>query len=53
MRAEILDVDAERGRLVVRFPHQARFRNSVGFMQGGMIASALDNVFGPHGEAKR
>ena len=47
MRGEILDVDAEEGRLVVRFPNQPRFRNPVGFMQGGMIASALDNVFGP------
>jgi len=47
MRGEILDVDPEEGRLTVRFPNQARFRNPVGFMQGGMIASALDNVFGP------
>lgn len=47
MRGEILNVDAEQGRLAVRFPNQARFRNPVGFMQGGMIASALDNVFGP------
>ena len=47
MRGEILDVDAEAGRLVVRFPNQARFRNPVGFMQGGMIGAALDNVFGP------
>ena len=47
MRGEILDVDVEQGRLAVRFPNQARFRNPAGFMQGGMIASALDNVFGP------
>lgn len=47
MRGEILDVDTEDGRLVVRFPNQARFRNPVGFMQGGMIGAALDNVFGP------
>lgn len=47
MEGEVVDVDPDAGRLVVRFPNQRRFQNPVGFMQGGMIASALDNVFGP------
>lgn len=47
MKGEVLDVDAADGRLVVRFPNQERFQNPVGYMQGGMIASALDNVLGP------
>ena len=47
MEAEVVDVDPEAGRLVVRFPNPERYQNPVGFMQGGMIAAALDNVFGP------
>lgn len=47
MEAEVIDVDPKAGRLVVRFPNPERYQNPVGFMQGGMIAAALDNVFGP------
>lgn len=46
MQGEILQfVDGER--LVVRFPVLARYRNPLGYMQGGFIAAALDNTLGP------
>lgn len=33
--------------LTLRFPVQERWRNPLGFMQGGFIAAALDNTIGP------
>jgi len=41
-------VEYEDGqRLVMRFPVLPRYRNPLGFMQGGFIAAALDNTLGP------
>ena len=46
MQADVVDfVDGES--LTVRFPVLARYRNPLGFMQGGFIAAALDNTIGP------
>lgn len=46
MQAEVVDY-VEGESLSVRFPVLARYRNPLGFMQGGFIAAALDNTLGP------
>ncbi len=33
--------------LVVRFPVKEKYQNPFGFMQGGMVAAAVDNTIGP------
>ena len=47
MGGEILAFDPVAKSLTVRFPVQARYQNPMGYMQGGMIAAAVDNVIGP------
>ena len=47
MGAEMLDLDMAAKTLTVRFPVQERYQNPMGYMQGGMIAAAIDNVIGP------
>ena len=47
MEAEVIDLDMAAKTLTVRFPVQARYQNPMGYMQGGMIAAAIDNVIGP------
>jgi acyl-coenzyme A thioesterase PaaI-like protein len=46
MHAEWLEY-VEGQRLRMRFPVLPRYRNPLGFMQGGFIAAALDNTVGP------
>lgn len=41
-------IEFEDGVLLrVRFPVLPRYRNPLGYMQGGFIATALDNTLGP------
>lgn len=47
MAAEMINLDMEAKTLTVRFPVQQRYQNPMGYMQGGMIAAAIDNVIGP------
>jgi acyl-coenzyme A thioesterase PaaI-like protein len=47
MEGEFLDYDVESGILKTRFPVLERFLNPYGSMQGGMVAAAVDNTFGP------
>ncbi len=47
MGAEMVDLDMAAKTLTVRFPVQERYQNPMGYMQGGMIAAAIDNVIGP------
>lgn len=47
MQAEVIDLDMAAKTLTVRFPVQERYQNPMGYMQGGMIAAAVDNVIGP------
>lgn len=47
MAGEFVDLDMEAKTLTVRFPVQARYQNPMGYMQGGMIAAAIDNAIGP------
>ncbi len=46
MGAEIVDFE-EGHSLCVRFPVRERYQNPFGFMQGGMVAAAIDNTIGP------
>jgi acyl-coenzyme A thioesterase PaaI-like protein len=47
MKGEILAYDEETETLTVRFPVQAHQMNAYGTMQGGFLAAAVDNTFGP------
>ncbi len=47
MKGEILAFDPVAKSLTVRFPVEERYQNPMGYMQGGMIAAAVDNVIGP------
>ncbi len=47
MQAEVINLDMAAKTLTVRFPVQERYQNPMGYMQGGMIAAAVDNVIGP------
>ncbi|MCP5101411.1 MAG: PaaI family thioesterase [Chloroflexi bacterium] len=47
MAGEFVDMDLEKKTLTVRFPVQERYQNPMGYMQGGMIAAAIDNAIGP------
>lgn len=47
MAAQVRHYDAEHQRLTVHFPVREAYHNPMGYMQGGMIVAAFDNVFGP------
>ncbi|MCA9920028.1 MAG: PaaI family thioesterase [Anaerolineales bacterium] len=47
MAGEFVDMNLEAKTLTVRFPVQERYQNPMGYMQGGMIAAAIDNAIGP------
>ena len=47
MNGEFVDLDMSKKSLTVRFPVQERYQNPMGYMQGGMIATAIDNAIGP------
>jgi acyl-coenzyme A thioesterase PaaI-like protein len=47
MQGEFLSFNLEQGVLVTRFPVLDSFLNPYGSMQGGMVAAAVDNTFGP------
>lgn len=47
MEGEFVEVDLARKTLTARFPVQKRYQNPMGYMQGGMIAAAIDNAIGP------
>jgi uncharacterized protein (TIGR00369 family) len=47
MEGEFVAMDLEAKTLTVRFPVQERYQNPMGYMQGGMIAAAIDNAIGP------
>jgi uncharacterized protein (TIGR00369 family) len=46
MQAEVLELE-DPDHLRLRFPVLPRYRNPLGFMQGGIIAAAVDNTIGP------
>ena len=47
MGGEFVDFNMAKKSLTVRFPVQERYQNPMGYMQGGVIAAAVDNVIGP------
>jgi len=47
MGADVVELNLAEKCLTVRFPVESRFQNPMGYMQGGMIAAAVDNVIGP------
>jgi uncharacterized protein (TIGR00369 family) len=47
MSGEILAVDLPNRTLTAGFPVKEAYQNPMGFMQGGMIAAAIDNTLGP------
>jgi uncharacterized protein (TIGR00369 family) len=47
MQGELLAFNSERGVLRARFPVLEKHLNPYGAMQGGMVAAAIDNTFGP------
>lgn len=47
MDGEILEYDEEKRELTCSFPVKAGYLNPMKGMQGGLIAGAMDNVFGP------
>lgn len=47
MGGEVVEFDMAQKLMSVRFPVQERYQNPMGYMQGGMIATAVDNVMGP------
>ena len=47
MKGEFLTYNPENNTLIVRFPVLESWLNPYGFMQGGMVAAAIDNTIGP------
>lgn len=47
MSGEFVDLNVEAKTVTVRFPVKERYQNPMGYMQGGMIAAAIDNAIGP------
>ena len=47
MDGRIETMDMAQAQLTISFPIQPRYQNPVGYMQGGMIAAAVDNAIGP------
>ena len=47
MKGEFINIDFEKNTMLLRFPIMEEFENPMGYMQGGMIAAAIDNALGP------
>lgn len=47
MGGEFVALDLAAKTIAVCFPVVERYQNPMGYMQGGMIAAALDNAIGP------
>jgi acyl-coenzyme A thioesterase PaaI-like protein len=47
MNGRVVEYDESRKILKVIFPIYPEYLNPFGYMQGGMIAAAIDNTFGP------
>lgn len=54
---ELVDIDAPRGWIKVRFQPKQDFLNPAGFVQGGFLVAMMDDTMGPavvaHSEGKR
>lgn len=47
MKGQYTAFDEQQRILVARFPVEPRYRNPLGYMQGGFITAAIDNTLGP------
>jgi acyl-coenzyme A thioesterase PaaI-like protein len=47
MEGEFLELDLDAGSLTAQFPVLESYLNPYGMMQGGVVAAAVDNTFGP------
>ena len=47
MKGEFVTFDPEEGFLKTKFPVQEQFLNPFRSLQGGIVAAAVDNTFGP------
>ena len=47
MQGEYMAFDLDSGMLKIRFPVLDKYLNPYGYMQGGMVAAAVDNTLGP------
>lgn len=47
MKGEFINIDFEENSMLLSFPIMEEFENPMGYMQGGMIAAAIDNALGP------
>lgn len=47
MGGEFIDFDMEAKTLTTRFPVYDRFRNPLGYLQGGVLGVLIDNTIGP------
>ena len=44
---EIIDVNIDAKTMTAKFPVEDRFRNPLGFLQGGILVAMIDNTVGP------
>lgn len=44
---EIVKFDLEAETMINRYPVEDRFRNPLGFLQGGILVALMDNTMGP------
>ena len=47
MQGEFVEFDLDSDTLITRFPVLDMYLNPYGYMQGGMVAAAVDNTLGP------
>ncbi len=47
MQGELLEIDLDKALLKARFPVLESYQNPYHIMQGGMLATAVDNTIGP------
>ncbi|MFC2055145.1 PaaI family thioesterase [Chloroflexota bacterium] len=47
MQGEYMSFELDSGTLITRFPVLDMYLNPYGYMQGGMVAAAVDNTLGP------
>jgi acyl-coenzyme A thioesterase PaaI-like protein len=47
MQGQFVSYDPDKGELITQFPVVESYLNPYSTMQGGMIAAAVDNTFGP------
>jgi len=47
MQGEFMEFELDSGTLTTRFPVLDKHLNPYGYMQGGMVAAAVDNTLGP------